>query len=339
MDLNPFNPLKLLCWRDEIDQIIDGKIPYPVAVEIDPSNQCTSNCIWCMFNDYRRKHAESLDASLMFKIIEELAELNVKAITFTGGGEPLANLATPEAMVLAKNLGIQVGLVTNGDLLGKKEVKEAVLESCRYIRVSLDAGTNETHYSLKHPKFRDQLSRNLSVMKTLIDCGFKGDVGAAFLIHPKTYCDLPALLEKLESIHATYLQIRPCIGASFTIDMINYTKDVVENYWGKLKIYANFRRFDEIKYGMSFSKCRATPLLAIIGANAKLYLCCQFRGNREYVIGDLKKASFKEQWGGDVHRAVIDNIELSKCPPCRYSQFNKLIEEVFLKDVMHKNFV
>lgn len=337
--INPFNGLKVLCWRDKIEEILDGKIPPPVAVEIDPSNLCTQSCDWCMFKEFKTRERKNLEPKIMFKLIEDFAEMQVKAITFTGGGEPLTNPSTPKAMLLAKRLGIQVGLVTNGDLLEKSEIIEAVIESCRYVRLSIDAGKDETHYRLKHPRSTDQLSRNLKSVHVLMSQGFTGDVGVAFLIHPENYLELPLLIQQLEEFGASYLQVRPCLGVEISSKAINYSRDVIDSYRGKLPIYANFKRFDEIRFGMKFEKCRATPLLGIVGADAKMYLCCQFRGNKNYVIGDLKKASFKEQWGSKKHTQVIGSVDIKKCPPCRYSNINQLIEDVFLKDKMHRNFI
>jgi radical SAM protein with 4Fe4S-binding SPASM domain len=337
--INPFNSLKVLCWRDKIEEILEGGIPSPVAVEIDPSNLCTQNCVWCMFKVFRAQERKNLESDLMFKLIEDLAGMQVKAITFTGGGEPLQNPDTPEAMLLAKRLGIQVGLVTNGDLLERSEVIKAVIESCRYVRLSIDAGRDETYYRLKRPRFTDQLSRNLKSAQVLMSQGFTGDVGIAFLIHPENYLELPLLIQRLEELGVSYLQVRPCLGVEIGSEAINYSRDVVDSYRGKLQIYANFKRFDEVRFGMKFEKCYATPLLGIVGADAKMYLCCQFRGNENYVIGDLKKASFKEQWGSQKHIQVIESVDVKKCPPCRYSNFNQLIDDVFLKDKMHKNFI
>lgn len=337
--INPFNSMKVLCWRDKIDKILEGDIPPPVAVEIDPSNLCTQNCVWCMFKDFKRRDKVSLDPTMLDDLIVDLADFGVKAITFTGGGEPLVNPATPRAMRQASELGMQVGLVTNGDMLESEDVFNAVFETCRYVRLSIDAGNDNTYFRLKQPRNSDQLTRNLGSMKKLVEGGVSGDVGAAFLIHPDTYSELPTLITRLEEIDVNYLQVRPCIGVDFTPTVINFSRDVIESYRGKLKIYANFKRFDEIRYGMTFQKCRATPLLGIVGADAKMYLCCQFRGDSDYVIGDLKEKPFSEQWGGELHRKAIDGIGLSRCPPCRYSTFNYLIEEIFIEDRMHRNFL
>ena len=337
--INPFNSMKVLCWRDRIDTILEGDIPSPVAVEIDPSNLCTQNCVWCMFKDFKQRERVSLDPAIMDDLIADLGEFGVKAITFTGGGEPLVNPATPGAMRRASEFGMQVGLVTNGDMLEREDVFKSISENCRYVRLSIDAGSDGTYFRFKQPRNRDQLTRNLESMRRLVDMGFSGDVGAAFLIHPNTYRELPILVSRLEDIGASYLQVRPCIGVEFTPAMINFSRDVVESYRGKLNIYANFKRFDEIRYGMDFQKCRATPLLGIVGADAKMYLCCQFRGNSDYIIGDLKEKPFSEQWGGEIHRKAIERIDLSMCPPCRYSTFNHIIEKVFIDDRMHRNFL
>lgn len=337
--INPFNSMKVLCWRDRIDKILEGEIPPPVAVEIDPSNLCTQSCVWCMFRDFKLREGVSLNPGLMGSLISNLGEIGVKAITFTGGGEPLVNPATPEAMSLASFLGIQVGLVTNGDLLEREDVLKAVFETCRYVRLSIDAGSDDTYFRLKHPMNRDQFTRNLESMRRLVDGGFRGDVGAAFLVHPETYRELPTLITELEEVGASYLQVRPCLGVEFTPSIINFSRDVVESYRGELRIYANFQRFDEIRYGMDFKRCLATPLLGIVGADAKMYLCCQLRGDSDYVIGDLRERPFSEWWGGELHRKAIERIDLSRCPPCRYSTFNHLIEEVFIEDRMHRNFL
>ena len=337
--INPFDSVKVLCWRDKIEEILQGRIPSPVAVEIDPSNLCTQSCEWCMFKKFKAQCMVSLSKEIMFSLIENLAEMEVKAITFTGGGEPLVNPITPEAMQLAHGAGIQVGLVTNGDLLEKDGIRDVVTQVCRYVRLSIDAGRDETYYKLKHPKHLDQLSRNLKSIKVMAETGFKGDIGTAFLIHPKTAAELPIIIERLEGIGVNYLQVRPCLGVKLTSETVNYCRDAVESYRGKLNIYANFKRFDEVRFGMMFEKCRATPLLGIVCADAKMYLCCQFRGNRKYVIGDLTKSSFKEQWGKKRHLQVLRRINIAKCPPCRYSMFNQLIENVFIKDKMHKNFI
>lgn len=335
MKLSPFNPLKVLCWRDRIEAILDGEIPPPVAVEIDPSNRCTSDCVWCMFDKFRKMENVDLDKEIMKNLIEDL-QSDVRAITFTGGGEPLLNPHTLEMMELSKKLGVQVGLVTNGDLLGSQEIRSTILDTCRYCRVSLDAGTDETHYRLHRPPREDQLSRTIESMRELVT--EEMTLGAAYLIHPENFNEVGILADKIEGI-VDYLQIRPCLGVQLNREHLNWVNDYFEQNTYSFDLFLNLKRFDEIRYGMKFEKCRATPLLGIVGADAKVYLCCQFRGNEDFVIGNLKENDFFEIWGSERHREVIESIDLEKCPPCRYSNFNKIFEEVFLNDKMHRCFL
>ncbi len=55
---------------------------------------------------------------------------------FEGGGEPLINKHTLEALRLANDLGIKTAMSTNGRLLTPE-----IAASVDYLRVSLNAGT------------------------------------------------------------------------------------------------------------------------------------------------------------------------------------------------------
>lgn len=330
-DIMPFNPYKILCWRDRIDEILEGKMPYPVALEIDPTNKCSSNCAWCMFKNFR----EEKGVSLPFRIVEGvLSELKgeTKAVTFTGGGEPLVHPKINDMMRTAKELQYQVGLVTNGDLLNGHI--DTINETCRYVRVSLDAGTKGTHQKLHSPFNEDSFDL---IFETLPD--INTELGIAFLIHPDNYKEIPLLCEKLQDTNVSYLQLRPCLGVDMKPEVADYVGDYLKDREFSFKVYLNLRRFDEVRFGRRFEKCRATPLLGIIGADANVYLCCQMRGNKGFSIGNLKKDSFEKVWNSSRHRKIIERINLDRCPPCRYANWNYLVEQVFLKDRMHRFFV
>ena len=98
--------------------------------------------------------------------------------------------------------------------------------------------------------------------------------------------------------------------------------------------------FRELKTNdKEFKVCRATPLITIIGADMKVYLCCQWRGNLKYVVGDLTNKTFKEVWNSEQHKKLVDSIDVKKCYPCKYKNYNITIEKAFVNDEMHLNFL
>ena len=94
----------------------------------------------------------------MLNIIDQIVDFGVRSITFTGGGEPLTNKNIDDAIEYASDVGLNIGLVTNGGLLNN-EINQSVNHCCRFIRVSIDAGTVETHHKLHGTKNKFELNK------------------------------------------------------------------------------------------------------------------------------------------------------------------------------------
>jgi len=337
MNINPFNTYKALCHIDRLEKIAKGEIVAPVTVEIDPSNRCNHNCKWCMYSEFRRRCSDMLDKTTLFDLLRDIKEMDVKSVTFTGGGEPLTNPHTGEAIQFCKENNIDVGLVTNGGLLNK-ELNDIIAKSCKFIRVSLDA-TNERDHSFLHGTMNDfeKILENLYNIRVLSN---KITIGVAFLVYAKNYIGLESLAHKLDDIGVDYLQVRPVIqGISF--DDASNTMAILENiHTEHLKIIPVMHRFREIMTGQKgFSRCLASLLIGVVGADGNVYLCCQFRGDSSKIIGNIHDKSFKDIWFSYEHRQLIDNIDISKCPVCRYIPYNQIIEKAILEDGLHRNFL
>ena len=143
--------MKILNHMKVIKSIMNGKVVPPISCEIDPSNTCNHDCIWCINADFRRRHPVILERKIMFGLIKDLSSGSVKSITFTGGGEPLTNPYTIDALYQVKKRGMEVALATNGSLLNKDKCK-AVVETCEFVRISLDGADNDVYLKFHQPK-------------------------------------------------------------------------------------------------------------------------------------------------------------------------------------------
>jgi len=337
----PFNPSKVMFHFDRLRDIVKGDMPAPVTVEIDPSNICNHNCVWCMFADFKKERPVSIPQEKLRSIIIELSKIGVRSITFTGGGEPLCNPATPDAMRLCRDLNVECGLVTNGGLI--HDHLETIAKTCKFCRISLDAGTKVTHEKLHRPKAGRRFNEILEDIKTLKRLNPNMTIGVAFLVHDENYYEIEIVTRKVKETKADYIQIRPVIqGISFST--ASKAQELIEEARAHadddFKVYAIMHRFTEIfDIKRKFSKCRATPLICSIGADLNVYICCQLRGDPKFIIGNLKDKSFKEIWWSDHHQKIIDSIDITKCPVCRYIPYNEILEKCVLNDQMHRNFL
>ena len=105
---------KICFYLDEVDNILAGKLQYPITCEIDPSNFCQNRCSWCINSDYIQNNRINLDFGLYEMLLDELKKHGVKSITFTGGGEPTMNHEFGKMIRQAANYGFELGLITNG---------------------------------------------------------------------------------------------------------------------------------------------------------------------------------------------------------------------------------
>ncbi|MDD4979709.1 MAG: radical SAM protein [Candidatus Omnitrophica bacterium] len=351
MDLKQFNPLKVLNHWQTLNDIISGENPYPISCEIDPSNLCNHNCVWCINDKFRKFNRVFIPPALMFRIIREMARCKVKSVAFTGGGEPFMNPATLGAIQLTHKHKMDAGLVTNGELLDPEKC-QIIINNCSYVRISLDAATTPTHRVIHAPSnqredvFR-RIVRNIEALVKIRD-RMKKDVtiGIGYLVSLYNYKEIAKAARLVNNLGVDYIQIRPAFmpGKQLPKEVRAETEKLIQeaiklsNH--SFHVFPILHRFDEvINLDRAYDRCLGHALVGVVAANAKMYICCQLRGIDGFCIGDLRKQSFSQIWKGKKRKAVIRKINLNYCPPCRYNKYNELLDYLANKERPHKNFL
>lgn len=97
-------------------------------------------------------------------MLNELADPKVKSVEFSGGGEPTTHPDIIEIIRHAKSLGLNIGIVTNGNSLEKLF---PVLDAFTFIRISLDAATKDKYQFVHGVNTFESVINNISVMINL----------------------------------------------------------------------------------------------------------------------------------------------------------------------------
>ena len=350
MNLKQFSPMKILSHWQVANDIINGKNPPPISCEIDLSNLCNHDCIWCMYQEFRNEKSEMIPSKTLFDLIQDLAKGGVKSVTFTGGGEPLTNSAIVKALYKVKESGMEVGLTTNGSLM-TEQVCQAIIETCLFVRVSLDAATLATHNRLHRPKNIDKGNFKIIIknIQDLLSLRKRKDfltVGMSFLVHPLNYHEIYKVAKLAKDVGVDYIQIRPVYiaGEKLSNSILFQSQKLVEKALNlatsDFKVFPIMHRFEQLSsYTKMPSRCLGHALLSIVGADCNLYLCCQFRGNSNFSFGSLKEKSFWKIWNSQERQKVIKRIDVTKCPPCRYYKYNETLDYLIDKERLHENFL
>jgi len=184
---NPFNSDKVLIWREWLEGCAKLDFLPPVSVGIDPSSMCTLDCIWCNSADYNKKNNCVMTESHLLRIADFLATWGVKSAHIFGGGEPLMCKGLKAFLYRLKDHGIEAGLITNGILLDD-EIIETILNTCRWVGISMDAATNATFMKVKNTKNKDLYFHVIRRFSHLCEAKkiekSKCDICYKFLLHP-----------------------------------------------------------------------------------------------------------------------------------------------------------
>ena len=240
-----------------------------------------------------------------------------KSISFTGGGEPLMNPRFNDIVSKAYSLGFEIGLITNGTLLDRVEN----LDQFKFIRVSLDAYDEESYYKIKGKNLFNKVMKNI---KNAANSG-KTDIGVSYVICKENVNGIQEIQEILKESGIKYIQFKPAWinGGKFELpEGINGDKTIIaDRYIAKDNL-----------------PCLIAGLIGIVGADSKVYFCCQYRLNEKFCLGSLTQDSFWDLW--KKRKEIMPNV--SKCPQCRYQNYAEGFlkfsqpKYIFLK---HRNFL
>jgi len=360
VNTTPFTPLKLLRHGDRVEAMLRGETVFPISVELDLSNKCPHDCPFCSFGTsasqgYRQQYWVTFPTPRIYTLLEELKEVGVKSVTFTGGGEPLVHRAAASIFEKATQVGLQWGVVTNGYLL-RGDVASWIAKHATFVRVSLDAGSAETHaFTHGLPPGQFQFSIILDQMRHCRElAGPRLTIGAGYCVMEETWREIYRAAQLVKEHGGNYLEVRPTFptewrgdgwGQALQPESVEAAKHEIAHAKTHLnddtfQVIGMVERFDLLAHPhKTYDQCRIGPLMTVIGADARGWHCCVMRGQEGFSWGDVKAQSFKQAWLAAQRHQAAAEIDLTKCPRCRYDGFNRIIQDAFIEGRMHQDFL
>ncbi len=352
---NPYDMTKAAWHLEDIQTLrAGGHIP-PRHVQLIISDLCNQNCSFCAyrmdggfssenFGDYNshgwtKNPNRKIPTEKCFQILEDCWEVGVKAIQFTGGGEPTVHPDHDAIFKKAQELGLQTALVSNGTTLPSKEV----LEGMSWIRISLDAGEEKTYFKIRESKSWKKVLEHLDVFGTLRN----PLVGVGFVITDSNWREISKACEIVKDSGIRYIRLSAMFSSfgsdhyqgiySFILQEIEKAKLLQDE---EFKIYDLFsHRLGDLNQGSpKNSYCGYQRFTLYIAGNQKVYRCCTTSYTNQGEIGDLTNLRFA-QWWRETAQSMYEGFDAKTCHHCQFNTQNESLNSLIRDEPLHVDFV
>lgn len=351
---NVYSDFKVLCHPDKLAALYKNERMAPLYVRIKPTNVCNQKCWYCVYADdividnRKVNHRESIPWEKMKEIISELSEMGTKAITFSGGGEPLCYPYIRNTIELVKEKHMDYAMITNGQALD--EDIGNLLSDAKWVRISLDSVNAQMYESIRGVNTFDKVINNIE--KFARQKGKECVLGINYVVSKDNYKNVYDMCKIANTIGVNNIKFAPLMVKGeipkYHVDI----KDEVESQIreakknledDKFRIIDKYSKDDSfnVDFCKKYSKCHIIQMFTVIGADCKVYYCHQRAYTPAGMIGDLSKQTFKELWYSKETTEKLENMQPQKeCNfRCVFEERNQLLDSLINMDRKHINFI
>ncbi len=286
---------------------------------------CNLRCKHC-YIDAGRKREDELDTKEGKKLLEDLRDVGVEVVLFSGG-EPLLREDFFEIAKYAKELGMRTVLSTNGTLIDEGVASKLKKIGIDYVGISLD-GLEETNDNFRGIKGAFVMA--LSGIRNCLKHGI--NVGIRFTITKYNYKDLDDLIELAirEKVPRFCIYHLVYSGRGVSIKDVDITNEDRR----KLMEYLIKKSFELKNRGIDLE------ILTVDNHADGVYIYNYLRNNNlkesEYVLNLLRNHG-----GCSAGSKILSISPEGNVYPCQFWSDLKLgnIREESIKDILEKDIV
>ncbi len=309
-------PVKVLQNRDIIKE---GKI-VPYHVQLNPTNRCNLRCTFCSCSN--RQKSEELSSADILEIMRIYRHLGCKSVTVTGGGEPLLHKEVNKFMRLINNLGISIGLVTNGMFFHL--LAHDIFHYITWSRISFD----DTRVFSEN--FANSLAEAVNRGKD-IDWAFSYVLSSKPDLENLQRCIEFANKQKFSHVRL----VSNLLDLENIADMEAIKLQLIDRGVNdELVIYQGRKN-----YTLGREKCLISLLKPVVSARGELFPCCGV----QYALKEPSLDYEKDMCMGTA-KDIEELFETQRCfngsicDRCYYSDYNDSLD-ILTADVQHLEFV
>jgi len=371
---NPYASNKAILHMDRLIAIREHKPTTPVHLHFVISDLCQQACQFCAYRieDYTETFAviepdgrvnhnpnRMIPHEKAREILTDFAAMGGKAVQFTGGGEPTLHPQCAELMSFARELGLDIALVTNGVKLDH-DLRDVLLQSrsealpgvAQWTRISIDAGNPETYTSIRRVPVA-HWARMFNNLRALVSERNAAKaplvIGVGFVVTRENWREVLDCARIVSGLGVDNLRIsaffQPQNAVYFrdfhaeAADLCRETEKLSDENFQVINNFGS-RVADLELESPDYKRCAYQNFTAYIGGDQNVYRCCVLSFTERGTVGSLKDQTLSQLWKSEARHQDYENFDARQCPRCQFNDknhdINRMIDEL---PVMHGNFV
>lgn len=343
-------PAKLDSLPIEVPDILP-----PVQIRIKPTNVCNHNCWYCAYRAEGLQLGQDMNVKdfipreKMMEILDDIIEMGVKAVTFSGGGEPFCYPYLLDSVKKLADSPVKFASLTNGARVSG-EVAEIFSHHATWLRVSMD-GWDDDSYREYRSCGDGEFTKIVDNMRSFKRLGGKCYLGVSYIVDKKNAGHIFEFVKQMKDIGVDSVKVSACIISNSGEENNAYHQPIFELAKEQTQIAVDeladstfevndsYHLLDD-KFAKNYDWCPYLQVLPVIGADQNIYPCQDKAYNlAEGLIGSIKDIRFKEFWYGKKEKFFKINPSKVCNHHCVANHKNKLVLEYLGADMEHLDFV
>lgn len=321
-----YSNLKFLRYSDHIEALRQKRIVAPVHIRIKPINRCNHSCWYCAYRVDHLQLGEDIDykdsipENKMFEIVDDVIAMGVKAITFSGGGEPLLYKPLPEVIRRLAGGGVSVASLTNGSNL-KGKIADAFAEHGTWARISTNAWDDKS-FSKSRGIREGMFTELLQNMRNFTARQSRCVLGISFVVDENNSNHIFEACEQFKAAGVNHVKFSGVVVSNSGAENNDYharirdtvTKQIEQARGLATSQFSVINHYHDLdaRFQKSYTTCPYLMFLTVIGADCKVYSCQDKAFTVSGTLGLIKERRFRDFWFSEENHQRLFGLDPSK---------------------------
>jgi len=328
----------------------------PMHVRIEPTEACNFRCGFCWWHGAGRTDQvraagdldftgkRHLDRDRLLRLIDELADLGTRAVSFTGAGDPLVfpGIGDVLARIHARDLALGV---TSNLAMKLDDALVAHLARARWLRWSVNGGSEAVYLATNRPRggnpsaaYSTACENVARIVRARRDSVRPAAFHASVILFAENESDVLAAARLARDLGLDGVSFRPDTPFERQAEPLTVSPAVADAIALAARTLANpsfsvhhetTRQADVAKLGDPDLVCFYSNHTTYVAATGDVYPCCYTRVDARYAIGNILDRPFADFWRSAGRRASYRRLNFDACPSCPYGPTNQVLGRLY----------